>query len=268
MRRVHTAVRLAALLHLVAGSVHAHDLWIEPSSFRPAPGATLALRLRIGQQFVGDPMPRDPRQIRQFALLDEEGTTPVPGRAGDEPAGMVQPTASGVALVVYRSQRSPIELEAGKFESYLRDEGLERVSRTRADRGESDAPGREVFSRCAKALLAVSGGRPASGHDRAVGLTLELIPERSPYTLRPGDELPLVLRYEGAPLAGALVVGLDGDEASTVRARTDAAGRVRLRLARPGPWLVKAVHMVPAPPDTGADWESLWASLTFELPAE
>jgi hypothetical protein len=24
--------------------------------------------------------------------------------------------------------------------------------------------------------------------------------------------------------------------------------------------------MVPAPKETGADWESLWASLTFEIP--
>jgi len=39
-----------------------------------------------------------------------------------------------------------------------------------------------------------------------------------------------------------------------------------LGLPRPGVWLVKVVHMVPAPKDTGADWESLWASLTFEIP--
>ena len=31
-------------------------------------------------------------------------------------------------------------------------------------------------------------------------------------------------------------------------------------------WLVKAVHMVQAPAGTDADWESLWASLTFEIP--
>jgi hypothetical protein len=29
-------------------------------------------------------------------------------------------------------------------------------------------------------------------------------------------------------------------------------------------WLVKAVHMVPAPAGSGADWESIWASLTFK----
>jgi len=29
-------------------------------------------------------------------------------------------------------------------------------------------------------------------------------------------------------------------------------------------WLVKAVHMVPAPAGSDADWRSFWASLTFE----
>jgi hypothetical protein len=28
---------------------------------------------------------------------------------------------------------------------------------------------------------------------------------------------------------------------------------------------VKAVHMVPAAAGTNADWESFWASLTFEM---
>ena len=42
--------------------------------------------------------------------------------------------------------------------------------------------------------------------------------------------------------------------------------RVSFAFAKPGAWLVKSVHMVPAPAKSGADWESLWASLTFELP--
>jgi hypothetical protein len=51
-----------------------------------------------------------------------------------------------------------------------------------------------------------------------------------------------------------------------VSART-VGGRASLVLDRPGLWLVKVVHMVPAPEGSGAEWESLWASLTFELPA-
>ena len=50
-----------------------------------------------------------------------------------------------------------------------------------------------------------------------------------------------------------------------VSARSDAAGRVQLRLSEAGPWLIKAVHMVPAPAGTERDWDSFWASLTFQL---
>jgi uncharacterized GH25 family protein len=50
-------------------------------------------------------------------------------------------------------------------------------------------------------------------------------------------------------------------------ARTDNDGRVRFRLPQGGMWLVKAVHMIPAPAGSNAEWASFWASLTFELRA-
>jgi uncharacterized GH25 family protein len=63
-----------------------------------------------------------------------------------------------------------------------------------------------------------------------------------------------------------LVVAINKEDPSAkMTARTDANGRVRLNLPRSGMWMIKAVHMVSAPPDSGADWESIWASLTFEL---
>lgn len=54
------------------------------------------------------------------------------------------------------------------------------------------------------------------------------------------------------------------NRADKLSARSDRDGRVRLRLKPGGMWLVKAVHMVPAPAGSGADWASYWASLTFE----
>ncbi|MEO7270739.1 MAG: hypothetical protein ABIX28_00630, partial [Vicinamibacterales bacterium] len=50
-----------------------------------------------------------------------------------------------------------------------------------------------------------------------------------------------------------------------VAARTDKAGHVTLKLTQPGPWLIKAVHMIPAPAGSDSQWASFWASLTFEL---
>jgi uncharacterized GH25 family protein len=263
-----TAAWLAFMLALLcAGSVRAHDLWIEPSAFQPAPGTRLAVRLFIGQLFRGDVFPRDPKYLVRFAVIGNGGEAPIPGIPDTDPAGFLVTGRPGLYELVYTSRHAAVELDAAKFEKYLAEEGLEKISARRARLGQGGAPGKEIYSRCAKSLIAV-GGDAGSGHDRVLGLTLELIPEANPYTLAAGQELPVRLLYRGQPLAGAKVAAVPKDRpASQVAARTDAQGRVRLRLGGAGIWLVKAVHMIAAPPGSGADWESFWASLTFALPA-
>ena len=264
-RAVLVAASAAFATWAVSTPLRAHDFWIEPSSFRPAVGSTVSARLLVGMKFRGDPVPRNPALIERFVLVTDSGETPVEGRAGDDPAGRARIGAPGVAVIGYRSRDSFLSQEADKFEEYLREEGLERVLQLRARRGESEKPSREAFSRCAKALL--SSGDGSTGYDRNLGLTLELLPEKNPYLLAAGAELPVRLLYEQKPLSGALVVALPYDSPDAkVSQRTDRKGRVRLRLPSSGRWLVKAVHIVPAADTTQADWRSLWASLTFEIP--
>jgi uncharacterized GH25 family protein len=175
---------------------------------------------------------------------------------------------AGLAWIVYRSLESPLSLDADKFEEYLREEGLESVVVERSRRGESGKPSRELFSRAAKALVQV-GGAGSAGFDRLLGLALELVPERNPYALRSGEELPVRLLSRGRPVAGALVSALPyGNPEAKQSLRSDRDGRVRFRGIGPGVWLVKAVQMARVTDDPNADWRSVWASLTFEVPAE
>jgi uncharacterized GH25 family protein len=259
----------AACAFAVATPLVAHDFWIEPTSFRPDVGSVVGLSLRVGQGFRGDPVPLNPDKIVKFATVSPAGTeTPVDGAPGRDPAGRARVTERGFVVAGYRSSPSSLELPADKFEAYLKDEGLEKVSEVRARRGDSEKPSKEIFSRCAKALLD-AGGAGAAGFDRSLGFRLELIPGKRPKELPPngGGSIPVRLVYEGKPLAGALVVAMNRDDPEKrLSARTDKSGGVLLALHRGGVWLVKAVHMVPAPVESGADWESLWASLTFEAP--
>jgi uncharacterized GH25 family protein len=265
-RGLHLA--LLGLL-LCAPALRAHDFWIEPSSFRPAPGARVAVRLRVGQDLKGDPVPRETARIERFAAVGPAGETEVPGVPGTDPAGVVSPASAGLLWIVYDSSHDSVELDAAKFDRYLGEEGLERIRTLRASRSAGDRPVKEIYSRCAKSLLSVGGPAGAgAGYDRALGLELELIPERNPYGLKAGEELPVRLLYHGKPLDGALIVALSkgGSPAAKISVRSDRNGRAGLLLDRPGLWLIKAVHMIPAPAGSGADWESLWASITFELP--
>lgn len=266
LRRNPAAGALGAMVFLLASPALSHDFWIEPSSFHPAVGSRLTVSLRVGQHFRGEPVPRMDPMIARFVLASASGETSIGGLPGTDPAGFVRIASPGFLLIGYRSKRSPITLEPGKFEEYLADEGLDSVLGARAERGEHGKPGVEVYSRCAKSLIAADGA-DGSGFDRVLGLTLEIIAEDDPFKFRDGGIMRFRVLYEGKPLAAALVKAITlEDPDSTLAHRSGADGRVSFRLPRKGIWLVKVVHMVPAPKETGADWESLWASLTFEVP--
>jgi uncharacterized GH25 family protein len=259
---------LATVLSLLLAPIAAaHDLWIEPSSFHPAVGERVSVALRVGQNVQGDPMPRIPPLIERFVLKGNGTEKPVIGRAGMDPAGLVMIAEPGLQWIGYQSNAYPVTLEGSKFESYLKDEGLERIIAIRAGKGQAAVQGRERFYRCAKSLLDVPGGNKSP--DTPLGFTLELVPRKNPYALTAGDALPLSLSFRGQPVANVLVVAMRKESPEkAVRARTDAKGHVTLRLGDPGFWLIKAVHMEAAPPDGGVDWESWWASITFDLRAK
>ena len=244
----------------------AHDFWIEPSTFRPEVGSSLAVRLFVGEHFSGKPFPRDPSHFQRFVMVGPEGEVPVVGLSGRQPAGHVRVERPGLHVIGYRSHRRFINLDGLKFESYLREEGLEKISSLRAREGQTQAEAREAYSRCSKSLVAV-GKSDAAGKDLRLGFTLELVAEKNPPLLQERRELPVRLFYKGKPLQGALVVAVSQkDPAKKLTSRSDEKGNALFFLPGDGVWLIKAVHMVPAAGDVGADWESFWASLTFELP--
>jgi uncharacterized GH25 family protein len=258
-------VRLLFFISLAPVQLPAHDMWIEPTTFSPEPGQIVGVRLRVGQDLLGDPIPRDPALIKQFTVTDATGRRPLVGRDGSDPAGFLRVAAPGLLVVGYTSNPSAVELPAKKFNQYLKDEGLDAIVALRASRNQTGAGAHELFSRCAKSLVLAGSPGPAQG-DQALGFPLELVAERNPYALRMGQDFPVRLTYEHRPLAGALVIAMNRlNPAQKLAARSDRDGRVRFRLPVGGMWLVKAVHMLPAPAGTNAEWMSYWASLTFEM---
>jgi uncharacterized GH25 family protein len=265
MRRT-TCLGAAGVLALLAAALAAHDLWIEPGSFRPKPGETVTVALSVGEDWKGEPVARNVPRIVRFWAEGPGGEIPVLGTHGSVPAGSFQVDKPGLYVVAYRSNNAYLEQPAAEFEAHLRKEGLAAFVAERARRGESAKPSRELYSRAVKSVLA-AGGDSLGRLDRPLGLTLELVAETDPYRTPPGGELVVRLLYLGEPLAGAQVEAIPAAASESKQvARSDAQGRVRFRLVRKGAWLVKALHMRRAEDPAEGDWESVWASLTFELP--
>jgi hypothetical protein len=255
-------------LCLAAASAGAHDFWIEPASFRPPAGARVPLRLYVGQEFKGDTVPYIPEVIERYVAVTGAGAKPVTAVTGDDPAGAVTVDTPGLTVIGYYSKRFSVTFDsAAEFEQYLIKEGLERHLAVSGRRKSAQVGILEHYWRCAKAL--VSGPIPETAPpDRVLGFPLELVAETSPYRLGLKKELRVRLLYQDQPLEGALIVAFNKNDPKTkIKVRTDKDGRAMLNLIRPGMWLVTSVHMIPAAFYSRADWESYWASLTFELPA-
>jgi hypothetical protein len=263
MRALRCAA-IAALATMAVAPLAAHDFWIEPTTFRPEPGAIVGIGLRAGQGFVGDPVRRSSDLIEEFIVREGERQEEVGGSEGSDPAGIIIAGARQTAIIAYRSKPAYIELPADRFEDYLRLEGLDAIVARRRARGTSGDPGLEYFTRYAKALLTGQFTSPAVV--QPIGLPMEIVPDADP-TRRIGP-LGGTLRYHGAPLAGALVVAMpraNPSERSAVR--SDARGAFTFSRLHAGVWLIKAVHMVDAGWFSRADWQSAWGSLTFDVPA-
>jgi len=252
-------------IFLCSASLSAHEFWIEPSTFAPTPGKIIGIRARVGNGVLGDPVPRDPSLLQELIVDAGSGPTPVVGRDGADPAGLLRIAANGLHVVGYLGKPTPVELPAAKFNEYLKDEGLETILAERARRKTADTRARELFTRCAKTLV-LAGPARREQRDRPLGFPLELISETNPYILTPGNEFIVTLQHRGRPLGGALVTAIRRQDGQRLSVRSDAAGRARFVLPAGGGWLIKSVHMTAAPANVDADWVSYWASLTFELP--
>lgn len=248
---------------LLSPSAYAHEFWLVPHDGITHEGKRVVFELRIGPTWPGVQTPRIPDLVSWFQARDVEGTREVDGREGALAVGNITARAPGSLVVAMRTNSASTELPGDEFNQYLEEEGLNNVLALREKFGLMDAPGHEIFSRCAKSIILVD--EQSQGYDQQMDLPLELVPRTDPLHASTQVPLDLQLLFHGQPLAGALVKAqLKADPVVELTARSNAQGMVSFDLMEPGLWLFNAVHMEPSGDDS-ADWESLWSSLTIDL---
>ncbi|REJ82006.1 MAG: hypothetical protein DWQ30_10030 [Acidobacteria bacterium] len=285
-RSAATFLLLCSGLALLAPPVAAHELYLLAKP-RPA-GDGLLLELRIGHAFEGEPVPRLPDSFESLDAIDEAtGRTPVDGVWQVHPAGFVPGWDGEPRLFVYRSRPIPHRLGAERFNAYLAEEGLDAVLAQRRRDAQLEAPGRELYSRCSRALSpALALDRPlptVASVDGGCSLELRLLELEGPDAGGGlAGRLALEVRFEDQPVAGLLVRHTSrtfGGAIETTTSRSGADGRVRIAAA-PGEHLLNVVHAIALDAEADADadananadrddpdfdWRSYWTSLSFEL---
>jgi uncharacterized GH25 family protein len=257
-------------LLLVATSATAHDFWLQPQAFQAKPGVALPITALIGH---GDDRGRweaDAKRVVMLKAIGPGGTTDLRSAFKQRGAGShFAPVfaKTGVHVVAMQTNQASSELPAKRFNDYAKEEGLTPILNYRAKTKTADTIGREFYSRRAKVLIRVgsAAGRADPRTTKATGLTLEIVPERDPYALDKSRNLPVRVIYEGKALPGATVklTNLNSDEKPVAIVKTDSAGRAIFRVPESGAWLLNVVWTKPIKGRPGADFDTIFSSLTF-----
>ncbi len=271
MRRLALAGFAAAALAVPA---FAHDLWLQPTAFWIPAGGVAPTAVWIGHAQARERWSVDPRRVLSFRSVSARG---VEDRLAELRASQLRRDAPlrfptpGTHLLAMESSHAVSELPAIRFNDYLVVEGLTPAQQLRTRMGATDRAGREIYSRRAKTLVQVGPyDMRAQAHvTRPLGMTLEIVPDRSPYGLRRGQPLSVRVLYEGRPLRGGLVklYDLASDEQPVATARSDAAGRATFPMPGPGAWLLNVVWTRPITGDPRGDFDTTFSSLSFGVPA-
>jgi hypothetical protein len=201
--QLRRAGRLAlAVLLAVPGALAAHPFFVQPTDFHPGTGDLIGFELWVGHPPGSQPMPRSGSHLERFSVTDASGTRPVAGVEGIHPAGYLRPSAPGALVVLYASRPVAHQMTMPAFLAYLEEEGQRLPPEGLRRAASSREPVRESYVRCAKAILAV-GGELGPVAERALGCTLELVPE-----LRSGKLAGARLLLRGRPLSGVQVLAM------------------------------------------------------------
>ena len=250
-------------------TLHAHDMYLMPERFALERGAELTVALHNGDTFPESEVSPALERVRDLRLVSATGSAEVKNIRVDGKVikGEVAVPARGGSILVVRTEPYLLTLSPEEFLQYADEEGLGKIVEWRKQHGESSKPSRERYSKYAKSLVTAGGANDF--HSHAVGHTIEIVPETSPFGLKPGNELIVRALFRGKPAAGlqieATSANAGGIAHKTIAGRTDKDGKLRIPLSVAGKWRLHTIRMERCADPGTADWESYWASLTFEV---
>ena len=258
----------AALL-LATGTAIAHDTWFQTGA---ADSQGVRLALGTGNRFPAMETGVDAVYLSYQGCRGAGAAgqvtpmTPV-APAGREPAAFELRGPAGATTCWAQLKPFEIELPVDKIALYL--DEIQASAEFRARWAEMAGRGVKWFERDTKHArieFAGAGSAPvAMGMGMGMGMLQEGEPGRGP--LRVGDALNFRVLRDGRPLA-SFAVELRGDASRFgIWRRTDAQGRVALKAALAGRWVLRDVDLRLSAAERDV-WESRFATLAFDvLPA-
>lgn len=265
MTNLRIAATLLLLMALPASSL-AHDTWLIPDHFVVTRDASVLLDLTSGMAFPALETSIKPDRVAAARCRLAGHTFEITTRSL-EPRSLrfrTRLAEPGVATFWVELKPRALQLTAAQVREYLDEiDATVAIRKAWAD-AKKPRRWREVYTKHSKTFVRVGNERSDRLWAEPVGMRLEIVPEKDPTTLRAGDELPVRVLRDGAPMR-EFPLGLVFEKNSHGKTqKTDADGRATFRLDRKGRYLIRGTDLRKAS-QAGVDWESDFTTLTLSV---
>ena len=265
-------VQIAALVLILVGGVAgvpAHDLFLKPKSFFQEPKSTIHIPVLNGT-FGTSEASVDLARIADLSVVSPAGVTHLETSAwsarGDASLLTLRTAEAGTYVIGVSIRPRELTLDGAAFNAYLHEDGMTDVLDARRTMGTLERSARERYSKHVKAILQI-GDELGDAYATQLGYPAEIIPLSNPYSLNVGDTLHVRCFADGEAVPDVTVIagGESGGTTIAIRkTKTDADGVASIAIDMTGKWFVKFIRMVSSP-EPELDYESKWATLTFEM---
>lgn len=251
-------------------SADAHDLFLKFDGYFLKPNSAAIARLFSGTfRFSENAVARD-RFVDASIVKPDGSRTPIAAADWRDQANKatlkLQTGEAGTYVAGIYLKPRELTLKAREFNEYLQHDGIPDTLAERRRNKELGKDSHERYSKHVKALFQV-GDKQTGNFKTVFGHPVEIVPQQNPYSLKVGDTLEVLCQKDGQPVVNQFVMAGRETNNQHIKApnlRTDQNGIARVRLTGAGKWYVKFIHMAKLN-EAGLDYESKWASLTFEI---
>lgn len=244
-----------------------HEFWLQPKKYRYKIGEEMKVDFMVGESFTGEFWDLKRHKVEKLEMYNFSGKRDLLKEVKITVGNNLfyKFAQAGTHVLIMQSDAAYIELEAEKFNDYLKEDGLDYILDERKKSNELNKPSREYYTRFTK-LLVQSGDKLDDTFRKKAGLRMEIVPDKNPYALASGDYLQCQVLFEGKPCAHTLVKVWShiGNKVFLQNIYTESDGTIKFPISNKGPWMVSSVRMIHSEKDESM-YHSLWASLVFGI---
>jgi nickel transport protein len=236
MAKIKMAVICVSIILLCAQTVFAHHLWVSKQDDLYA----------VCRGIMPERLDAyEPSKVVEIKAIGTDGSI-IPIQRQDENHGAFFKVDQDISMALVRCDWG---------DRVNTTQGKKLISRQEAEQAGFRVIDSFFSTQFCKSLFAES-----SEITKPVDIMFEIVPKENPFEKEVGEELPVMVIFEGKPLEDTSVYTEKGQEV-----KTDQDGVALIKIEEKGMQLISARHKVPAAENSGLDYHMFTTFFNFEV---